>query len=157
MFKKNTFSFSIFLFLHFRLSILFQACSKCSHLLSALLPTLCFFISPLAVDLLCLLLSEGIIAPLKAACRLQATSGAFVFEPHCCQQAFGCLLPFPLSNLIAAEKWKPYHTPHGVQKWIFPLVYSQSFSSCLLKTCELQSRGNIRWNLSLYPGHAASS
>lgn len=80
-----------------------------------------------ADDLLCPF-SEGIIVPLKAACRLQVTSGAFVCEARCYQQAFGCLLPFPLSNLIAAEKWKPYHTePHvGCRNEYFP-----SFIHCL--------------------------
>lgn len=44
--------------------------------------------------------SEGITL-LKAICCLQGTSGGFVFEPRCYQQAFGCLLLFPLSDLIA--------------------------------------------------------
>lgn len=74
--------------------------------------------------------------PLEAAHCLQGTSGAFVCEARCYQQVlFGCLLPFPLSNLIAAEKWKPYHTTHtprGVQKWIFPFFYSQPCSSSLI-------------------------
>lgn len=101
-----------------------------------------------AVESLFLLFSEGIIVPLKAAC---------CFAGHLC--LWGTLLTAGLWKLVAISTRKfdccremgaiSYHTPHGVQNWILPFLYSQPGSSPFIKTGELQSRGNIRWKLSL--------
>jgi len=92
--------FYIFLLLHF--SIPTQSCLKSSHQCPPTNPFLPIALP--AVDLLRPLVSDGIIAPLRATRCLQGPSSAFVYEPCCYQQAFRCSLPFPLSNLIAEEK-----------------------------------------------------
>lgn len=111
--------------------------------------------------------SSWFIMPIIQQRHHSATESSMPFAGH--QQCLclrGTLLPAGLWMLVAISTLKfdccremkaiSYHTPCGVQKWIFPLFYSQPGSSPFLKTSELQSRGNIRWNLSLCLCHAAS-
>lgn len=111
--------------------------------------------------------SSWFIMPVIQRTHHRAAESSMPFAGHqWCLCLWDTLLPAGLWMLVAISTLKfyccgemkaiSYHTPRGVQKWIFSLLYSQPGSSPFLKTAELQSRGNIRCNLSLCPGHAVS-